>query len=209
MRRTGVCLAVATLILGGLAWAGSAAAQSSSMHGDHMDHMAAAPAAGGAPTIAGLRASVVRQIGDAQKKLTALAEAMPAEKYSWRPGTGVRSVGEVYMHVAAANYLFGSKSGAKGPEGVNPREFEKDGGDKAKTLAALRQSFDYLNQAIAALSDADLGRSIDFFGRQMTTWDVVVIAATHAHEHLGQSIAYARSNGVVPPWSAAPGKGND
>jgi uncharacterized damage-inducible protein DinB len=208
MRRTGVCLALATLILGGLVWVGPAVAQSGSMHGEHMEHMSS-PAAGGAPTVAGLRASVVHQIGEAQKKLTALAEAMPAEKYSWRPGAGVRSVGELLMHVAGGNYLFASTWGAKVPEGVNPRGFEKDAGDKAKTLAALRQSFDFLNQAVAALPDADLGRSVDFFGHPVTTWDLIVIAATHAHEHLGQSIAYARSNGVVPPWSAAPGKGND
>jgi uncharacterized damage-inducible protein DinB len=138
-----------------------------------------------------------------------LAEAMPADKYSWRPGDGVRSVGEVYMHVASANYFLPTFWGIKIPEGIDPRSFEKDGGDKAKTVATLKASFEYLHQALDKLTDADLGKPVDFFGRKAKVADIALGAASHAHEHLGQAIAYARMNGVVPPWSvkqAQPGR---
>jgi uncharacterized damage-inducible protein DinB len=150
----------------------------------------------------GVRSEILRQIEDAQKKLIALAEAMPAEKYAWRPGEGVRSTGEVFAHVAGGNLFLPTFWGAKMPEGVNPREFEKEGGDKAKTIDTLKKSFDHVHQVIEAVPDSDLDRTVQFFGQEGSVRTVMMILASHAHEHLGQSIAYARMNGVVPPWSA-------
>jgi uncharacterized damage-inducible protein DinB len=150
---------------------------------------------------AGVRGDIVKSIDDAQKKLISLAEAMPADKYGWRPGEGVRSVGEVFAHVSGANFFFPTMWGGKIPAGVDPRGFEKEGGDKAKTLATLKSSFDNVRQAIDALPDADLDRTVKIFDHEGTVREVVLIVATHAHEHLGQAIAYARSNGVTPPWS--------
>ncbi len=150
---------------------------------------------------AGVRAEIQRQIDDAQKKLVALAEAMPAEKFAWRPGEGVRSTGEVFAHVAGGNYFLPTFWGAKMPEGLDPRGFEKAGSDKAKTIDTLKSSFDHVRQAIAAVPDSDLDRTVKFFGQEGSVRAVMLILASHAHEHLGQSIAYARMNGVKPPWS--------
>ena len=149
----------------------------------------------------GVKADLLRSLGDAQKKLISLAEAMPAEKYTWRPGEGVRSVGEVFAHVSGANFFIPTLWGAKMPAGVDPRGFEKEGGDKAKTVDTLRKSFDHVTQAIQSLPDADLGKAVKIFDHEGTYQEAVLIVVSHAHEHLGQSIAYARSNGVVPPWS--------
>ena len=152
------------------------------------------------------KADIVGSLDDAQKKLVALAEAMPAEKYTWRPGEGVRSVGEVFAHVAGGNYFIPTLWGAKPPAGVDPRSFEKEGGDKAKTIDNLKKSFDSVKQAIAAVPDADLDRTVKIFDHNGTVREVLLVIATHAHEHLGQSIAYARMNKVVPPWSQKGGQ---
>jgi uncharacterized damage-inducible protein DinB len=155
---------------------------------------------------AGARESILFQIDQAREKLISLAEAIPAEKFAWRPGEGVRSAGEVFNHVSAANYFLPTFWGAKIPAGVDPRNLEKDGGDKAKTIDTLKKSFDQLKQEIQAVPEADLGRQIKLFGHDATVRDAMLVLASHAHEHLGQSIAYARMNGVVPPWSAKEGQ---
>jgi uncharacterized damage-inducible protein DinB len=224
MRRL-LCFAAAAALVAGLAAAPCALAQQDSMHAGHdpAAHAAAAPAAkpvaaepasGGtaaaaAPATAApsgsVKAMAKRQLAAAEKKLVALAEATPAEKYGWRPGEGVRSTGEVFMHVASANYFLPTFWGAKMPAGVDARTFEKDGADKAKTISTLKASFEFLNQAIDAVPDSDLGRQVTIFGQQATVGEVMFGVATHGHEHLGQSIAYARMNGIVPPWSAKEG----
>ena len=151
----------------------------------------------------GVRGSILFQIDEAREKLIALANAMPADKYGWRPGEGVRTTGEVFNHVAAANFFLPTFWGAKVPAGVNPQTLEKEmSGDKAKTIDALTKSFDSAREAILAVPEADLDRKIKLFGHEATVRDAMMVIASHAHEHLGQSIAYARSNGVVPPWSA-------
>jgi uncharacterized damage-inducible protein DinB len=212
MRRVLTYAAAAALVAGGLAGQRPARAQQDAMHSMHgASHAAAEPAktaaGGGASAAAVLRAAVTLQLDGAQKELISLAEAMPADKYAWRPGEGVRSVGEVYMHVATANYFLPTFWGIKVPAGIDLRGLEKEGADKAKTVATLKQSFDYFRQAMDGLSDADLGKPIDFFGHKTTAAYAMLQAVFHAREHLGQSIAYARVNGVVPPWSAAQGQG--
>ncbi|MFL6260405.1 MAG: DinB family protein [Thermoanaerobaculia bacterium] len=150
----------------------------------------------------GVRGSILFQIDQAREKLIALANATPAEKYGWRPGEGVRTTGEVFNHVAAANFFLPTFWGAKVPAGVNPQTLEKEmSGDKAKTVDALSKSFDNLREAILAVPEADLDRKIKMFGQDATVRDAMMVLTSHAHEHLGQSIAYARSNGIVPPWS--------
>ena len=151
----------------------------------------------------GVRGSILFQIDQAREKLIALANAIPTEKYGWRPGEGVRSPGEVFNHVASANFFLPTFWGAKVPAGVNPQTLEKEmSGDKAKTIDALTRSFDNVREAILAVPDSDLDRKVKLFGQEATVRDAMMVLVSHAHEHLGQSIAYARSNGVVPPWSA-------
>jgi uncharacterized damage-inducible protein DinB len=137
-----------------------------------------------------------------EKETVALAEAAPQEKYSWRPGEGVRSVGEVFMHMAGGNYSYARMMGATIPSDINPREFEKSATDKAKTVDTLKKSFAFLRQTVQNLSDADMAKAIKIYGKDSTVANAMLISVTHQSEHLGQSIAYARDIGVVPPWTA-------
>jgi len=162
--------------------------------------LAALPALVGAGT---LQTDVGNELTAVEKKIVALAEATPAEKFAWRPADGVRSVSEVYMHVVGANYMLPSMLGAKMPEGIT-RDMEKTVTDKAKVIEALKNSFEHARKAVAVVPDADLEKQVKFFGRDKAEREVLVILMTHAHEHLGQSIAYARMNGVAPPWSEGP-----
>lgn len=159
------------------------------------------PAAPAAKPAGSGKAEILWQIRDAEKKLIQLAEATPAEKFAWRPAEGVRTTGEVFMHVAGANYFFPTFWGGKIPDGLDPRGFEKMGSDKAKVVETLKASFAQVTKSIEDLPDADLDKQIKLFGNDSTVRMAVLIVATHGHEHLGQSIAYARSNGIVPPWS--------
>jgi len=151
----------------------------------------------------GLRADVIWQLSDVEKKLVALAEAMPQEKYGWRPGAGVRSVSEVYMHVVGANYFLPTLLGAKMPEGLT-RDMEKTVTEKAKVIEAMKKSFDHARKAVEATPDSDLDKKVKFFGQEPSERMMLIVLVSHGHEHLGQSIAYARTNGVAPPWSEGP-----
>jgi uncharacterized damage-inducible protein DinB len=150
----------------------------------------------------GFRAEIVGQLGFVEKRIEDLAAAMPADKYSWRPGDGVRSVSEVYMHIVGANYLFMTFLGVKPPMKMDPG-MESSVTDKTEIAGKLKPSFDHFRTAVLGLSDKDLDKTTDMFGRTTTYRNVLVTAIAHLHEHLGQSIAYARMNGVVPPWTAA------
>ncbi len=152
------------------------------------------------PTVTGFRADVLREIDTVGGRLLQLAEATPADKFSWRPMEGVRSISEVYMHVAAANYSILSGLGLQPPAGIDPRNLETIT-DKARVVAILRQSNEAARQAVSSAPD-DLERSVQLFGRQNTARGVLFLLVNHLHEHLGQSIAYARMNRIVPPWTA-------
>jgi uncharacterized damage-inducible protein DinB len=149
------------------------------------------------------RAEFLAQLEDAEKKLVALAEAIPQERYSWRPGEGVRSTSEVLLHIAGGNYFLPTFIGLQPPLSWTA-EMEKET-DKAKVIAALKESLAYLRQVANELPEAELDRAVKFFGRDSTVLGVLFLAANHLHEHLGQLIAYARVNGVAPPWSLAAG----
>ena len=147
------------------------------------------------------------QASTVRSKLEGLAEAMPEETYDWRPGDGVRSVGEVFIHVAADNYLLPAILGVEAPaetgittEYATVQAYEAQTLTKAEIVANLTASFDHLEAAVAQ-TRGDLDRTATAFGTEFTAGGLWTMAVTHLHEHLGQSIAYARSNGVVPPWS--------
>ena len=148
----------------------------------------------------GFRDQFLNQLKDVESKIVGLADAMPQEKYAWRPADGVRSISEVYVHIAGANYFLPSFIGVKPPAGLT-RDMEKTVTEKAKVIEVLKASFAHVREAVANLSDADLEKPAKFFGQATTTQGVLFTMANHMHEHLGQSIAYARTNGVVPPWS--------
>ena len=165
----------------------------------------AAPAAPPKSAATGFRADFLQQLDGVQKKVTSLADAVPADKYTWRPAPGVRSVGEVYMHLASANLFLPTLWGVKPPADVDLPNLEKQGGDKAKVAAALEKSFAHIRRVVETTPDADLDKPVKIFDHQGTVREAMFIIANHMHEHLGQSIAYARSNGVVPPWSKGQG----
>jgi uncharacterized damage-inducible protein DinB len=131
-----------------------------------------------------------------------LAKAIPADKYSWSPQTGVRSVAEVCAHIISANYFFASKLGAKVPEGVNMETLEKDLKTKDAIAAELKRSYDLVIGAIKNTPDASLPTKVEFpFPGEYTNMSAILIVLAHSNEHLGQLIAYARSNKITPPWS--------
>lgn len=151
----------------------------------------------------GFRADFLAQLDDVSKKIVDLAEAVPADKFSWRPEKGVRSVSEIYMHIVVADYFLPSFMGVQPPPGID-RSTETGVTDKAKVVVMLRQSFDHLRSVVLATPDADLDKKVKVFGgREMSERALIMTMGNHLHEHLGQSIAYARMNGVAPPWSEA------
>ncbi len=134
-------------------------------------------------------------------KLVSLAEAFSKEGFEWRPAEGIRSVREAVLHVASANYYLVSKLGGKTPEGLNPQTFEKEITNQAQAIATLKQSIKIAKATVEGLSEAELAETVNLFGNESPKMAVTMILNGHASEHLGQLIAYARSSGVVPPWS--------
>lgn len=150
-----------------------------------------------------------RDISDVQKKHVDLANAIPESAFGWRPAAGVRSVGEVLQHVAADNYILPVYMGTPAPAATGITAdystavaFESRRGlTKAQIIADLEASFAHLHRAINVNTDANIGESINWFGQQTTRLQGMTGTVGHLHEHLGQLIAYARSNNVKPPWS--------
>jgi uncharacterized damage-inducible protein DinB len=155
----------------------------------------------GTPGVTGYRSEVLAEVLVQEDKFTRLAEAIPADKYTWRPSPDVRSFAEVFMHVSAANYNLYKLVGTPPPAGFEVKGFEKSTTDKAKVIATLKDSFAHAKKAITAMSDADLEKSLDWFGGKNTQRGILLFIVRHASEHLGQSIAYARFAGITPPWT--------
>lgn len=155
----------------------------------------------GTPGVTGYRSEVLSEVSIQADKLMRLAEAIPADKYTWRPTPDTRSIAEVFLHIAAANYNLYKLVGTPPPAGFNGKDYDKSTTDKTKVVAALKDSFNHAKQAITAMKDADLDKSLDWFGGKNTERGVLLFIVRHCAEHQGQMIAYARSVGVVPPWT--------
>jgi uncharacterized damage-inducible protein DinB len=136
----------------------------------------------------------------ASRQLLSLAEAIPAEKYSWRPAEGVRSVSEVYMHIALGNFWLMDHAGIKLPaDSAKPAwDLEKKVTSKAEVIGWLKKSQDAVRQYYPK---ADLKMKLKFFDKDTTADGVLLRLLVHNHEHMGQAVAYARMMGVAPPWS--------
>ena len=134
------------------------------------------------------------------QQLIALAEATPAEKFSWRPASGVRSTSEVYMHVAIANFYLLSITGPKMPAGLDMK-MEKTVTAKPEVIDWLKKSLQAVKTAHLAETPEDLKRSVKIYDRNATVDGMYLRIIVHANEHMGQLIAYARMTGVMPPWS--------
>jgi uncharacterized damage-inducible protein DinB len=191
MRR--ICLYLLVLTVFGSSLAPLSLAQESSDH--------KAPAITSTAPTSGFRAEFLEGIAYYEQRYTRLAEAMPAEKYAWRPGEGVRSVGEVFTHIIGANYGVARALGTAPPRGFDFKALGALSNDKPKTVQALKDSFAHLRNATLALNDGDADKPQKMFGRQSTLRGSFAMIIGHFGEHLGQSIAYARVNAVVPPWT--------
>jgi len=158
----------------------------------------------GTPGVTGYRSEVLALVMIQENEFLRLAEAFPAEKYTWRPGPGVLSVAEVFLHVSAANYNMYKLVGAPPPAGLDVAGMETSTTDKAQVIATLKASYAHAKQAITDMADANLEKTMDWQGGKITQRGVLLYIVPHIAEHLGQAIAYARINGVVPPWSLDP-----
>lgn len=148
-----------------------------------------------------VRDELLMQFETSMSKFIALAEAMPADAYTWAPGEGVMEVGHVFMHVARYNYLYPSGNmGVALPAGVELEGMEAVR-DRSGVLEALEQSREWVRASVGGMSAGELDRETRLYGRTVQRRAVLVQLVAHMNEHLGQSIAYARMNGVVPPWS--------
>lgn len=149
-----------------------------------------------------VRDEVFRHFEQSTSKLVALAEAMPAELYDWSPGEGVMSVARVYMHIARYNYLYPATAlGVPAPDDVDMDSMEETVRDKDRVVAHLRRSIEHARAVATGMDTAALARRTRLYGRDVAGWTVLLQLVAHLNEHVGQSVAYARMNGVVPPWS--------
>lgn len=146
--------------------------------------------------------------GHVTRQVIALAEVIPADKYGWRPAPGARSVSEAFMHIAIANIGLLSYTNPKSPEtqrvveGLTmTAETEKKIAGKAEVIDWLKRSFEAVRTARAALKPADFNRKVKIENRDATVDGIYLRIIVHANEHMGQLVAYARTNGIAPPWA--------
>jgi uncharacterized damage-inducible protein DinB len=148
-----------------------------------------------------MKAQALFDLERVQKKFVDLANALPSDKFTWRPSEDSRSFAEVFLHVAGERYGILALMGVAQPVGFDGKTFEKSTTDRVRIVEELNKSWDFAKNAINGMTNADFAKLLPKLGPQANAGDVVYILVADAHEHLGQSIAYARSNGVVPPWT--------
>ncbi len=134
-------------------------------------------------------------------ELLALAEATPADKFAWRPAPGIRSTSEVCMHIAITNFWLLSTIGHPMPPDLK-QDSEKTVTSKPEVIAWLKRSLEAVRTARLKESPENLANKVHVAGRDTTVDAIYLRMLVHSNEHLGQLIAYARTTGVVPPWSA-------
>jgi len=169
----------------------------------------AAPAAAEGVTLPGLLQTLDADLAVVEEKIASLARALPDSAWDWRPAPGVRSSEEVLEHVAYDNFYFPTALGIAPPPATGitddyetARDWAEEPRDREAVLAALDASFAHLRSALRSPEALPLDAPVTLFGRSMDRRGYWILATTHLHEHLGQLIAYARTRGVVPPWSA-------
>lgn len=147
------------------------------------------------------RDEFLRQFESSSRKLAMLSDAMPAESYPWSPAEGVFTVARVYAHIARYNYYYLHDSlGVPAPETVDWQNLESLT-EKEAVRSALLASIEHVRRAVSTMTEDELTRSVTLYGRDVPGWAVLFQLLAHMNEHVGQSIAYARMNDVVPPWS--------
>ena len=148
-----------------------------------------------------MKAQALQDLQVVQKKFVDLANALPADKLTWRPSEDSRSFAEVFLHVSGERYGILSLMGTEPPAGFDGKTYEKSTTDRGRIVEELNKSWDFTQKAINGMTNADFAKLLPKLGPQANAGDVVYILVADAHEHLGQSVAYARENGIVPPWT--------
>lgn len=157
----------------------------------------------------GVRGELLRDFETLEEKYTGLVEVLEG-RFDWRPAEGVRSVGEVLTHVAGAHFMYPMMYGVEVPEeyrGSSRRETMarigalSDLDDPDAVVRTLERSFRHAREALSTIPDARLEETVSYYAGEGTVRELMIVMATHSHEHLGQLIAYARTNGIAPPWS--------
>jgi len=153
-----------------------------------------------------VRKQFMADLDTVQSKFVALAEAIPADKYAWRPAPGVRSFGEVFMHVASEFYVytplsFGAERSPVIPRGKDAFTAFEAHSTKADVQKHLVDGFAYMKATVMGINPDSLVGMRKLFGRDFTIIETSIGMTADLHEHLGQLIAYARVNGITPPWS--------
>jgi uncharacterized damage-inducible protein DinB len=155
----------------------------------------------------GFRGEFLQQLEQVQGSIMDLEQAIPPDKFSWRPGEGVRSISEVYLHIAFVNYLIIKQAGYDPPADskfdLGGKKWEESTTERGTIHEMLKKSFDHVRATGLKIAETDLENKVTLFGQKTTLRNALMTELSHLHEHLGQSIAYARMNGVVPPWTAA------
>jgi uncharacterized damage-inducible protein DinB len=161
----------------------------------------AGPAPQSAATPSGARAEFLDNLDYYEQRFLRLAGALPAEKFTWRLNEGVRSIGEIYLHVSAANFNLAKQIGTPPPAGFDAAKFQATPADKPTVIQALKDSFAHVRGAASKLSDADVDKPAKLQGKDTTYRGVFFFMVRHWGEQLGQAVAYGRMAGVVPPWT--------
>ena len=152
---------------------------------------------------AGIRGELIASMLDAGGKIQELATAIPDGKYTWKPSKDVRSTGQVFLHVVQGNYLYASFSSTQPPMSKDELiKLDSQTMEPAKIRRMLKESYEWAAKAIADTPDSELDTQTAYFGAKITKRAMMLVLTSHSHEHLGQLIAYARSNNVLPPWTA-------
>ncbi|HEX7123211.1 MAG TPA: DinB family protein [Gemmatimonadaceae bacterium] len=154
-------------------------------------------------------ADLLADIGQVESKIVGLARAIPANRYNWKPSPEVRTVAQVFKHIAADNYMMPAalgyapdpSTGIKGDDYATTQAFEAVDMTPEQIIGELERSFAFVKTSLQNANSAALGDKVTMFGMEFTAQQVWIMTATHVHEHLGQMIAYARSIGIAPPWS--------
>lgn len=180
--------------------------------GDHVPPTDA-PAAAASQEGQRMMALLEARIRSAKDKFVQLADAVPEDRYDWRPMEGVRSFREVFIHVAADNWA-PLWMDVPAPDHAVARSmdslaaYQKQRLGREATRRELERSFDFILSAVDQTRNR-LDQRVMFGEREWQIDQMWVALVTHMHEHLGQTIAYARANGIVPPWSSAPTPGGE
>lgn len=147
-----------------------------------------------------VQSNIIGLLNNNQGQIAALAQEFSEDQFNWRPADGVRSVRETILHLASANYYIASGLGFEVPKDVDMQAIEQITG-KENVIAALNKSFEFVKDKLSQIPSGDFDKEVDLGFMKTSKLSGMLIILEHSGEHKGQLIAYARSNGIVPPWS--------